>query len=71
MEGGPSIQHTDSQCIENSNIEEKNICDLGCCDPRRALHRFIVLFFMCLLGFGKIFYYITLIFHVFTSISSK
>lgn len=33
---------------------EENCCDIGCCDPRRPLHRFIALFFMCLLGFGKV-----------------
>lgn len=51
MEGGPNIQECDSERL----IEEENIS--GCvnlfCHPKRSLHRFIALVFMCFLGFGK------------------
>lgn len=29
----------------------------ACCNPSHTLHRFIGLIFMCLLGFGKFFFY--------------
>lgn len=53
MEGGPSIQEAENY-IESVEDDDKTPgCDIGLCDPRRPLHRFIALIFMCLLGFGK------------------
>lgn len=55
MEGGPSIQrNNENSSLYDSNDDDKQNCDIGCCDPRRTCHRFIALFFMCLLGFGKL-----------------
>lgn len=53
MEGGPSIQRNTEDSSLSEENDEKTGCDIGCCDPRRGLHRFIALFFMCLMGFGK------------------
>lgn len=53
MEGGPSIQRNNEDSSLYEDNDDKQKCDIGCCDPRRTLHRFIALFFMCLLGFGK------------------
>lgn len=54
MEGGPSIQNNENLNSNSIEDEEKTAgCDIGCCDPRRPLHRMVALIFMCLLGFGK------------------
>lgn len=55
MEGGPSIQEADyNSDYENyvNDLHERSEYS-ACCDPRSCLHRFIALFFMCWLGFGK------------------
>lgn len=52
MEGGPSIQEAENS-VESTEEDKNPGCDIGLCDPRRPLHRFIALIFMCLLGFGK------------------
>lgn len=56
MEGGPSIQEainnsdSDSETFEYENTSG---CAYSCFHPRGGCHRFIALFFMCWLGFGK------------------
>lgn len=56
MEGGPSIQEAENS-VESTEEDKNPGCDIGLCDPRRPLHRFIALIFMCLLGFGSYFCY--------------
>ncbi|XP_067006714.2 lysosomal dipeptide transporter MFSD1 [Anabrus simplex] len=55
MEGGI---YSDRERILPPNEEEK-VESLGgpCCNPSHALHRFLALLFMCLLGFGSYFCY--------------
>ncbi len=45
--GGESSETRD---YGDSSVETRR--STGCCDPRSSLHRFIVLLFMCFLGFG-------------------
>lgn len=53
LTGGGS---TDTRDYGESSVETRSGgqggCWFSCCDPRSSLHRFIVLLFMCFLGFG-------------------
>lgn len=55
MEGGSNIQERESQSsqeiLEDDN--ENRSCSYVCCHPLGTGHRFVALFFMCFLGFGK------------------
>lgn len=55
MEGGSNIQERASQSSQQVEDEDQN--DQGfsyfCCHPSGRGHRFVALFFMCFLGFGK------------------
>lgn len=55
MEGGSNIQERESQSSQEI-IEDQNdnkSCSYFCCHPLGTGHRFVALFFMCFLGFGK------------------
>ncbi|XP_021961117.1 major facilitator superfamily domain-containing protein 1 isoform X2 [Folsomia candida] len=58
LTGGGS---TDTRDYGESSVETRSGgqggCWFSCCDPRSSLHRFIVLLFMCFLGFGSYFCY--------------
>lgn len=54
MEGGPNIQERDSHSSQNIlDQDHNNSCSYFCCHPMGTGHRFVALFFMCFLGFGK------------------
>lgn len=65
MEDEQRIIPVDSSDSGNSSlsddVELSGCASTACCNPRSACHRFMALFFMCLLGFGKIYnhYFIT------------
>jgi hypothetical protein len=44
---------TDTRDYGESSADNGKGCCFKCCDPRSGLHRFIVLLFMCFLGFGE------------------
>lgn len=60
MEDEQRIIPVDSSDSGNSSqsddVELSGCASTACCNPRSACHRFMALFFMCLLGFGKIYY---------------
>lgn len=54
MEGGPNIQERESEhSQEVVNENDTKSCSYFCCHPLGTGHRFVALFFMCFLGFGK------------------
>lgn len=54
MEGGTSIQDTESEITNSDGIVENDAgCSYTCCNPRGKMHRFVALLFMCFLGFGE------------------
>lgn len=52
MEGGPNIQETDYYSVSEDENRYTGLA-YHFLDPRGKCHRFIALFFMCFLGFGK------------------
>ena len=46
----------DDPSVENDDDVQLSGCGATpCCDPRRAVHRFVVLIFICFLSFGSYF----------------
>ncbi|CAH0557139.1 unnamed protein product [Brassicogethes aeneus] len=56
MEGGPNIQDVAEQSEETHEEVPRGCCNFFC-HPLRGAHRFIVLIFLCFLGFGSYFCY--------------
>lgn len=57
MDGGPSIQERED--LSQSLIPDEDGgsgCYYSLCHPKGRLHRFVALFFMCFIGFGKLHY---------------
>lgn len=55
MEGGSNIQERESQNSQEmlDSQDERRDFSYFCCHPLGTGHRFVALFFMCFLGFGK------------------
>lgn len=51
--GDPSIAERNPE----DTTEDKMCCSWSICNPRKSLHRYFVLIFMCFLGFGSYFCY--------------
>lgn len=53
-----SAQHSAEADDHDAQVEEDTSCfrvfPRSLCHPAYALHRYFVLFFMCMLGFGKL-----------------
>ncbi|XP_063236220.1 major facilitator superfamily domain-containing protein 1-like [Bacillus rossius redtenbacheri] len=60
MEGSINVDPGTEPLISNSEDEEQGLTGCGatpCCNPNHALHRFLALMLMCLIGFGSCFCY--------------
>jgi hypothetical protein len=39
--------------VPKEEVELSGCAAMPCCNPRRPLHRFVAMLFLCMLGFGK------------------
>jgi hypothetical protein len=51
-EAQPILDHNHGEIDENGDDLELESSDMFC-SPRKGFYRFVALFFMCLVGFGK------------------